>query len=68
MRQRAEVRETGIVLREKRIVYYRQGVRDEAWYERTTAMLRAHGLPPEYSVEWGVDAKRRLKEDLEGYP
>lgn len=58
----------GIVLREKRIVYYRQGVVEEAWYDRTTAMLREHGLPAGYSVLWGPDAKRSLKEDLEGYP
>ena len=58
----------GIVLREKRIVYYRQGVRDTAWYDRTTAMLRAHGLPSGYVVLWGSEAKRSLKKDLEGYP
>jgi hypothetical protein len=58
----------GIVLRERRIVYYRQGVADLGWYEATTAMLREHGLPPDYRIAWGAAAKKELAEDLVDYP
>ena len=58
----------GIVLREKQIIYYRQGVRRLVWYDRTTQMLLRHGLPESYSVVWGADARQALKEDLEAYP
>ena len=58
----------GIVLRDKRIVYYRQGVQDLNWYPQTTRMLRQNGMPDTYSVAWGPDAKLRLKAELEGFP
>jgi hypothetical protein len=58
----------GIVLRARRIVYYRQGVPDLLWYDATTAMLRSLGLPADYAVAWGPAAKKRLAEDLAGYP
>lgn len=58
----------GIVLRARRTIYCRQGVADATWYDATTAMLRRHGLPGDYAVVWGPEARRRLKEDLEGYP
>jgi hypothetical protein len=58
----------GIVLRAESIIYYRQGVRDLDWYRATTEMLRALGLPSRYTVQWGEEAKRRLKPQLEGYP
>ena len=58
----------GIVLRGKRVIYYRQGVRQLEWYGQTTAMLERHGLPETYTVAWGAEAKQALKEDLEGYP
>ena len=58
----------GIVLRERQTIYYRQGVLDTGWYDRTTAMLKQHGLPAGYQVAWGPQARLDLKADLEGYP
>src|SRR5262245_33412458 len=58
----------GIVFQARGIIYYRQGVLDTNWYEATTVMLRAHGLPATYSVLWGPEAKRSLADDLEGFP
>ena len=58
----------GIVLRAENLIYYRQGVRNPGWYEATTEMLRRQGLPARYSVVWGEEPKKRLKEVLEGYP
>jgi hypothetical protein len=58
----------GIVLREKAMIYYRQGVRKLYWYDQTTDMLRTHGLPGEYRILWGVDAKKQLAEDLADFP
>jgi len=58
----------GIVLREKGLVYYRQGVQDPQWYDQTSDMLRTHGLPGAYRIVWGREAKDNLKEDLAGFP
>ncbi len=58
----------GIVLRDKKVIYYRQGVRDLLWYDQTTAMLCSHGLPGDYRILWGAEAKQRLKDDLACYP
>ena len=58
----------GIFLRDQRIIYYRQGVRDLAWYDETTRMLRHHGMPAECRVAWGLEAKRDFKEELSGFP
>jgi hypothetical protein len=58
----------GIVLREKELIYYRQGVQNPQWYDQTSEMLRFHGLPGTYRVVWGREAKHNLQEDLEGFP
>jgi len=58
----------GVILRDRRLIYYRQGVRNPLWYQMTTEMLRSHGLPRDYDIVWGEEAKRALKEALEDYP
>ena len=58
----------GIVLRDKRIIYYRQGVQDLDWYARTTEMLKRNGLPDSYTIAWGPDAKLKFKDELAGFP
>ena len=58
----------GIMLREKRVIYYRQGVRNLQWYDQTTEMLSSHGLPGSYQILWGPEARRQLLEDLAGFP
>ena len=58
----------GIVLRDKRIIYYRQGVQDLDWYAQTTRMLKRTVCPTAYSIAWGPDAKQRLKDELAGFP
>ena len=58
----------GIVLREKELIYYRQGVQDAQWYDQTSKMLQSHGLPSTYRIVWGREAKYDLKEDLAGFP
>ena len=57
-----------IVLRERKIIYYRQGVLDVDWYRQTTEMLRSYGMDAAYSALWGSEAKGLLKEDLSGFP
>lgn len=58
----------GIFLREKSIIYYRQGVVDLRWYDLTTEMLKEHGMPSSYTVRWGPEARRDLKEDIAPFP
>jgi hypothetical protein len=58
----------GIVLRDKRTIYYRQGVQDLDWYAQTTEMLKRNGMPDSYSVAWGPEAKLKLKDALAGFP
>jgi hypothetical protein len=58
----------GILLREKSIIYYRQGVVELGWYDLTTEMLKQHGMPSSYTVRWGSEAKRDLKEDIAPFP
>lgn len=57
-----------VVLRGRKIVYYRQGVLNLEWYDRTTEMLRRNGLPATYKVAWGPQAKKELAGDLAGFP
>ena len=58
----------GILLRPLKIVYYRQGVRELDWYRQTTEMLKTNGLPDEYRIRWGPEAKEGLGSELEFFP
>ena len=57
-----------IFLRDKKIIYFRQGVLNPDWYGQTADMLKNCGMAATYSTLWGPRAKSELKEHLSGFP
>lgn len=55
----------GICFWTKKVIYLR-GHNNEQWLEDTKTMLRENGIPASFRIVWGVDAARKLTNDLRG--